>query len=650
MLNNNSFKILLSLLITLLLAFGFFIYKLNCEKSADKFYLQGMELYNSSKYQDAYYNFSQIKRNSSLYSLALLKQFQCADNLSDKKTARAKLDILSKKIKDENIRPYILYSELVYNLDTNKYSNAQLNSKFLYIQKTYPDSDFAKASSYRIAKLQTDKNPAQSKDKFVEYLEYAPNGKFALDALDEISKLNVYLEKKDKEIIAKAYLKNLKYKEALEALKECDFQNNWIYIARAQRGLGDYESEKRTILKGLEEKQSNIDEKEISILIDRLVSLSSENKKQILMILNQKYQNTYADATISYKLASNSKTLMAVKLYEYIVKKYPDSYWASNSLWEIFWFNYSQKRYNSAYSIAQNYISKYPNSDDMARIKYWRAKILLKQRKNSLAKDAFYEIINSHPLSYYSFLSSRQLKISKAGKIFVKKQIQKYNIDNINKQLFGENKLLLTLLKYEDFQTIEELKINNELIKSWLLNKKQIYPESIRTAKDAVSENAGFSSYELKLMYPIVWEKLINQYSNLNNISSYLFMSLIREESHFSENAKSSAGALGLCQLMPSTADYIEKRKVSKEELLNAQENIRIGAKYFAYLINHFKGNIYLAILSYNAGHGNISKWLENPEITANEIDEFVENVPFLETKTYIKKILSTYWVYLNIY
>jgi len=72
--------------------------------------------------------------------------------------------------------------------------------------------------------------------------------------------------------------------------------------------------------------------------------------------------------------------------------------------------------------------------------------------------------------------------------------------------------------------------------------------------------------------------------------------------------------------------------------------------KYFKYLTEMFNGSEYLAILSYNAGPGNIKKWLNNPFIKSNEIDEFVENIPYLETKNYIKKILSSYWIYYNIY
>ena len=127
-------------------------------------------------------------------------------------------------------------------------------------------------------------------------------------------------------------------------------------------------------------------------------------------------------------------------------------------------------------------------------------------------------------------------------------------------------------------------------------------------------------------------------------------MSLIREESHFDKNAKSSVGAFGLVQLMQDTANFIEKTTVSREILANESENIRIGLKYFTYLVNYFNKNEFLAILAYNAGPGNINKWQANPSIQSDEIDVFVENIPYLETKNYIKKILSSYWVYINIY
>ena len=126
-----------------------------------------------------------------------------------------------------------------------------------------------------------------------------------------------------------------------------------------------------------------------------------------------------------------------------------------------------------------------------------------------------------------------------------------------------------------------------------------------------------------------------------------MFLSLIREESHFNKYAKSQAGAVGLSQLLKSTAEFIEKKPISEQTLLNEEENIKIGLKYFNYLYEMYNSE-YLAILAYNAGPGNINKWLKDSQ--TSEIDVFIENIPFLETKNYIKKILRSYWIYINIY
>jgi soluble lytic murein transglycosylase len=245
--------------------------------------------------------------------------------------------------------------------------------------------------------------------------------------------------------------------------------------------------------------------------------------------------------------------------------------------------------------------------------------------------------------------------------MIVKKAIASYDRNNLNK-VFFKDKILLELANKGDWELIDTFKLNDELIKSWVAYQKGNYPLAINIAKDKLIENKkneeeieeeveiDFSNQALKLIYPIFYEKEINHYAHITNQSPYLFLSLIREESHFDKNAKSSAGALGLSQLMPSTANFIEKKAVSKETLLNGEENIRIGLNYFSYLVNYFKGDEYLAILAYNAGNGNINKWLNDSTIKSNEIEVFAENIPYLETKNYIKKILSSYWVYLNIY
>ena len=377
---------------------------------------------------------------------------------------------------------------------------------------------------------------------------------------------------------------------------------------------------------------------------------------QVLQDLYSKKSYSYIYPTVVYNLAEINQSIHGIKLYEQIVKKYPNSYWASNSLWEIFWYNYSLNRFNTCIKLGQMHQNKYANSQDAPRVAYWSAKALLKEKKNQNARELFYKIIKEYPLSYYAFLSARQLKISKAKQIITKKPLKEFNINSLNNYLFKDDKILLFLANNNDIEILEELKINDEFIKSWIMFKKQNYPNSINTAKNEYlrlldgndEKTASYSDKELKLIYPILYSSEINEYAKEYNQSPYLFLSIIREESHFNKNAKSPAGALGLVQLMPSTASFIEKRQISEQEL--KENNIKIGLKYFSYLVDLFNKDEYFAILSYNAGPGNIRKWLDDPFIKNDEPDEFVENIPYLETKNYIKKVLSAYWIYFNIY
>lgn len=661
--NTTLLKQLLAVFTAFLILLLGIYYKFSCENKANRCYKQGLKLYEQEKYSDAYYNFKQIKSFSKKYKLALLKQYQCADKLQDKKTSLIKLKELSKISNNEYIKPWALYQEAILSQELNLLSQGQLNRKFKFIQKNYPNNDFGIASAYKSAQLSKNTTPNLAKESYINYLSYAPLGKFSLSALDELSKINCVFSKEDYEIIAEAKLANNLYQNALEDYQKTSFSKNWFKISKCYRGLKEYEKEKQIILKGLDLKSSEVDEKDINIALDRLISITKANKSDILQELYTKFQDSYALPTIAYNLAETSNSIRAIRLYEFVSDKYPNSIWASNSLWEIFWYNYKENRFQNCEKIAKKHIATYADTQDAPRISYWYGKALLKMHKNQQAREIFFKTIKTYPMSYYAFMSARQLKMSKSKKMMVKKQITSYNLDNLNKLIF-EDKTLLELANANDWELIDNFKIDNEYIKSWIAYKKENPALAINIAKkellDKKDENIDtqnkkenknyFSNQMLKMVYPIFYEEEINYYANKKNQSAYLFLSLIREESHFNKDAKSSVGAMGLTQLMQGTADYVEKTKVSKETLANPSENIRMGMDYFEYLMNIFNKNEYLSILAYNAGPGNIKKWLNDSTIKSDEIDEFVENIPFLETKNYIKKILSSYWIYLNIY
>ena len=651
--NNKNFLIAISIFV-----FGFIITgfcHLENNKNSNQYYRQGVFFFNQGKYQDAYYNFKQIKRFSKLFEVALLKQFQCAQRLEDKKTAQIKLRDLIRATKNDNILPYALYQEALLS-EENKQNENQLIKKFRFINKKYPTSDFGIASGFKLANLIETKDPKNAYKQYIEYLKYAPIGKFSLKAANSLANYDKFLLIEDYETIANSYFQNQKYHDALKYYQKAKFSSNWDNIAKCYQKLNNKELEKTTILKGLNLETSQVEEKSISAQIDRLVLITKSNKLQTLQDLYTKYPNSYITPTVMFKLAQQSSSVRALKLYEALSNDYPNSIWSSNSLWEVFWKNYSLKRYKTCEALAKKHIALYPHTQDAPRVLYWYGKVLLYERKNQEAKNTFYKVINNYPLDFYSFLSARQLKMSKAKKFIIKKPIASFDINSLNKILF-KDKILLFLAKNNDFETIEDLKINDEYIKSLCLYKKEQYTQAINIAKTEFenekenniekNQKPDFVAYELKFIYPILFENIINPNAKALKQSPYLFLSLIREESHFNKYAKSQAGAVGLSQLLKSTAEFIEKKPISEQTLLNEEENIKIGLKYFNYLYEIYNSE-YLAILAYNAGPGNINKWLKDSQ--TSEIDVFIENIPFLETKNYIKKILRSYWIYINIY
>lgn len=130
-----------------------------------------------------------------------------------------------------------------------------------------------------------------------------------------------------------------------------------------------------------------------------------------------------------------------------------------------------------------------------------------------------------------------------------------------------------------------------------------------------------------------------------------IFHALVREESGFNKGARSHAGAMGLSQLMPATGKHVATKlglRVSNEQLYEPVLNLRIGTNYYNSLVQRFDGNLFLSTAAYNAGEGNVEKWLAaNP---GRPTDEFVEAIPFRETRHYVKRVMGTWQLYRSTY
>ena len=131
-------------------------------------------------------------------------------------------------------------------------------------------------------------------------------------------------------------------------------------------------------------------------------------------------------------------------------------------------------------------------------------------------------------------------------------------------------------------------------------------------------------------------------------VDPYLAAAIIREESQYDEKALSVVGAVGLMQLMPVTANAVAQRHgfpaVGREELFDRETNIRLGVRYLGQLLEQYGGNLAYAVAAYNAGPMAVNNWIAVHN--GRDQDEFVELIPYQETRLYVKRVLRSYGEY----
>lgn len=156
-----------------------------------------------------------------------------------------------------------------------------------------------------------------------------------------------------------------------------------------------------------------------------------------------------------------------------------------------------------------------------------------------------------------------------------------------------------------------------------------------------------------KIIYKKEYTEYVSKYSQEYNVDENLVYAVIKAESNFNADAKSNKNAVGLMQLMQSTAKEVAKKvniqileEEIEEKLQEADININLGTKYLSILIEKYQ-NIEIAITAYNAGIGTVDNWIEKEIIKSDGSN--IENIPYKETNNYVRKILRDYRIYTNL-
>ena len=187
---------------------------------------------------------------------------------------------------------------------------------------------------------------------------------------------------------------------------------------------------------------------------------------------------------------------------------------------------------------------------------------------------------------------------------------------------------------------------------STMLNEVGAYHPALRVAKVHFKEKLERSGLPTapalwSVAYPTGLVPVIAA-QGVSSVDPYLAAAIIREESQYDEKALSVVGAVGLMQLMPVTANAVAHRHgfpaVGREELFDRETNIRLGVRYLGQLLEQYGGNLAYAVAAYNAGPIAVNNWIAVHH--GRDQDEFVELIPYQETRLYVKRVLRSYGEY----
>ncbi len=358
----------------------------------------------------------------------------------------------------------------------------------------------------------------------------------------------------------------------------------------------------------------------------------------------------------------------ADQVFREMYEKHPRGRYAERAAWKAGWWAFRTGRHEQTVKYFERAAVDFPRSDYRPSWIYWagRAHEALGQR--ALAEARFLLTANDYQNWYYGRLALSRLNDRRPEARVLSEEAQapspppneltiralleigRYQ-DALNelayaRRLWGDSSMLQATTAWTS-QQLAPSKTGSErfnLMRGGINTMRRAYPQFMAAGGENLPRGVQ------TVIFPLVYSDLIAKYSAENNVDPYLVAALMAQESSFVPDIRSSAGAVGLMQLMAPTARrYARTLKLTYSAALlrNPEANVRMGTAYLADKIREF-GAVHLALASYNAGESPVKEWMaERPRI---EREEFIDDIPYPETQTYVKRILGTISDYRRLY
>jgi soluble lytic murein transglycosylase len=353
----------------------------------------------------------------------------------------------------------------------------------------------------------------------------------------------------------------------------------------------------------------------------------------------------------------------AEAVFREVLERFPESRHAQRAAWRAGWWAYRRAEYDDTIRLFESAAARFPRSDYRPSWLYWSGRAHEKLGHADLAVARYSLVLADYQNSYYGRLAARLLDERGAAPVTVATATAR--MADIRDTALPETNLppthdlirhLIASEMYED--ALNELQFAQRTwgdtpaiqatiglvyartgeLRKGINAMKRAYPQYIAAGGEELPDDM------LKVLFPLDYWDQIRKYSAAHKIDPYLVAALTAQESTFDADIRSSADAVGLMQVLPSTgrryARRIGIRRFRTSMLTQPDVNLRLGTAIFADLVKKFGGS-HLALASYNAGDSAVARWIaERPDGIAR--DEFIDDIPYPETQNYVRKILGT--------
>ena len=366
----------------------------------------------------------------------------------------------------------------------------------------------------------------------------------------------------------------------------------------------------------------------------------------------------------------------ALDTFRELQQRFPTGSKASYAHWKAAWLAFRLGRKEEAKQQFEEQIAVYPAGNETSAALYWRARLAEEDNQPAMARAYYQKLSDRYRNYYYAELGRDRLKklpesADPPGQFPLLDRIPSLDHgdkitleDSPTDDLHLQKAKLLGNGGLVDFAVRELQAAASDDPGNWapaetaqLFTDTGHYDRAIETMKHSVP---SYFAVDIPMLPRPYWEALfprpfwpdLKKYSVANGLDPYLVASLIRQESEFNPLAVSRANAVGLMQLLPRTGKLVAHQEAlhhyNPSELFTPSVNLELGTHYFRGMVDKFGGSFEHALAAYNAGSDRVEEWMGQGPY--RDSPEFVESIPFTETREYVMAIMRNASVYRQLY